>query len=195
MTLTIKHLTLDEYLNYNDGTDTNYELVNGELVPMTLGMGQHGEIADFINSCFRHEIKRLGQPWVSKQMVIGIQSPRGSRWDTVRIPDVVVLSISQWRQLQNREAIIALNEPPPLLVVEIVSQSTQGVDYRAKRSEYSVLDIPEYWIIDPLKAKVTVLTLTEGFYDEIQFTSEDIVRSPTFPEFNHNVAQILNGDL
>jgi Uma2 family endonuclease len=195
MTLSTKHLTLNEYLHYNNGTDTKYELVNGELVPMTLGMGQHGEIADFINSCFRHEIQRLSHPWVSKQMVIGIQSPRGSRWDTVRIPDVVVLSASQWRQLQHREAIIPLNEPPPLLVVEVVSESTQRVDYRAKRSEYSVLDIPEYWIVDPLKAQVSVLTLAEGFYDQTQFTSEDIVQSPTFPELNYNVSHILNGDL
>ncbi len=194
MTLIRTHLTLDQYLNYDDGTDTTYELVDGELVAMTLGMGQHGEIADFLNSGFRQEIKRLGQPWVSKQMVIGIQSPRGSRWDTVRIPDVVVLSTSQWRQMQNREAIITLNEPPPLLVVEIVSESTRSVDYRAKRSEYSVLDIPEYWIVDPLKDQVTVLCLCEGFYDETICNLSDIVKSPTFPEFNYTVSQILQGD-
>ncbi|MGB3493955.1 MAG: hypothetical protein WBA57_14595 [Elainellaceae cyanobacterium] len=41
--------------------------------------GQHGEIADYLNTCFRQEIQRLGREWVSKQMVIGIQSPRGDR--------------------------------------------------------------------------------------------------------------------
>ena len=39
MALTTQRLTLDDYLNYDDGTDITYELVNGELVPMTLGMG------------------------------------------------------------------------------------------------------------------------------------------------------------
>lgn len=195
MAIATQRLTLDDYLNYDDGSDTTYELVNGELVPMTLGMGQHGEIADFINSCFRSEIKRLGRDWVSKQMVIGIQSPRGDCWDTVRIPDVVVLPLAQWRELQNREAAIRLNEPPPILVVEIVSESTKRVDYRAKRAEYSVLDIPEYWIIDPLSAKVTLLTLTEGWYDAIEFTGADAVQSATFPELTQTVEQILNGDL
>jgi Uma2 family endonuclease len=38
----------------------------------------------------------------------------------------------------------------PLLVVEVVSPSTIAVDYRAKHSEYAVLDIAEYWIVDPL---------------------------------------------
>lgn len=195
MTLIKSHLTLEEYLKYEDQTDTTYELVNGELVAMTLGMGQHGEIADFLNYCFRQEIKRLNQPWVSKQMVIGIQSPRGNRWDTVRIPDVVVLLTSQWQQLQNREAVILLNEPSPILVVEVVSQSTKNIDYRAKRSEYGVLDIPEYWIVDPLQEKVSILSLSEGFYDEIIFTSLDIVKSSIFTEFNYSVSQILHGDL
>ncbi|MEM9217252.1 MAG: Uma2 family endonuclease [Cyanobacteria bacterium P01_F01_bin.150] len=120
MTIATQRLTLNDYRNYSDGTDALYELVNGELVPMTLGKGQHGEVADFLNTSFRTEIKRVNQPWVSKQMVVGIQSPRAERWDTVRIPDVVVLSLEQWRAFKNREAIIQLNEPPPLLVVEVL---------------------------------------------------------------------------
>ena len=50
MSLATQRLSLDAYLQYDDGTDTTYELVNGELVPMALGLGQHGEIADYINS-------------------------------------------------------------------------------------------------------------------------------------------------
>jgi len=195
MSIAAQRFTLQDYLNYSDGTDTRYELVNGELVPMTLGMGQHGEIADYLNTCFRQEIQRLGREWVSKQMVIGLQSPRGDRWDTVRIPDVVVLPTTQWRDLQNREAVIRLNEPPPLLVVEVVSEPTKGVDYRAKRAEYSVLDIPEYWIIDPLSKKVMLLTLTEGWYDASEFTETDTLQSPTFPDFTPSVEQLLNGAL
>ena len=194
MAIATQRFTLEEYLSYEDGTDTTYELVNGELLPMTLGMGQHGEIADFLNSSFRTEIKRLGREWVSKQMVVGIQSPRGDRWETVRIPDVVVLSSVQWGELKHREAVIRLDEPPPLLVVEVVSESTKGVDYRAKRAEYSVLEIPEYWIVDPLTEKVTILTLTEGWYDATEFTGTDVVQSFTFPKFALSVEEILTGD-
>ncbi|MEM1255526.1 MAG: Uma2 family endonuclease [Cyanobacteria bacterium P01_H01_bin.21] len=195
MAITTQRFTINDYLAYDDGTDTIYELVNGELLPMTLGKGQHGEIADFLNQCFRNEIKRLGHEWVTKQMVIGIQSPRGDRWDTVRIPDVVVLPLVQWKDLHNREAVIRLNESPPLLVVEVVSESTKVVDYRAKRSEYSVLDIPEYWIVDPIVRKITILTLDEGWYDEIEFTGSDSIQSPTFPELTQTVQEILNGDI
>ena len=195
MTITTQRFTLKEYLRYDDGTDNLYELVNGELVSMALGTGKHGEVIDFFNTQFRSEIARLGRDWVSKQMAIGVQSPRGDRWDTVRIPDVVVIPKEQWRNLQNREAVILLNESPPLLVVEVVSESTKSVDYRAKRAEYCVLNIPEYWIVDPLQGKITIFTLSEGWYDEVVFTDSDRVISPTFTELNLTVNQILQGEI
>ena len=104
-----KRLTFEEYLAYNDGTNTRHELVNGELIPMSLGSGEHGAVAEFLNVCFRGEIYRLKLDWTSKQMVIGVRSPRAGRWDTSRIPDVVVIPMSQWRELRNREAVIELN--------------------------------------------------------------------------------------
>ena len=76
--------------------------------------------------------------------------------------------------------MIELNESAPLLVVEVVSESTKTVDYRAKRSEYSVLEIPEYWIVDPLDSQVTICTLNEGFYDCVAFRGEAQLVSPTF---------------
>jgi Uma2 family endonuclease len=37
MSIATQKLTFKEYLAYDDGTDTRYELVDGELVPMSLG--------------------------------------------------------------------------------------------------------------------------------------------------------------
>ncbi|CAD5978264.1 Uma2 family endonuclease [Planktothrix agardhii] len=193
--LTTKPLNLAEYLNYNNGTDTCYELVNGELIPMSLGTGKHGEIADFLNSVFRAEIQRNQQAWVSKQMIIGIQSPRGGRWDTVRIPDVVILPLEQWRELQNKEAVITLNQPVPLLIVEVVSESTKRTDYRAKKAEYSVLEISEYWIVDPLENKVTILTLVDEWYDSLEFTGGAQIQSKTFPNLELTAEQILKDQI
>jgi Uma2 family endonuclease len=161
MTITTPKLTFEQYLAYDDGTDTRYELVNEELIPMSLGSGQHGAVTEFLNVSFRAEILRLKLDWAFKQMVIAVRSPHAGRWDTSRIPDVVVIPLPQWRELRNRDAVIELNEPPPLLVLEVVSESTKIVDYRAKRVDYNVLNIPEYWIVDPLTNKVTVFTLIE----------------------------------
>ncbi|MBD2120510.1 Uma2 family endonuclease [Trichocoleus sp. FACHB-262] len=191
MTTTTQKFSFADYLVYDDGTGTRYELVEGELSPMSLGTGRHGAISEFLNDQFRAAIKAAELPWTSKDMRIGVRSPRGGRWDTSRIPDVTVLPIARWEAMADREAVIDLSEPPPLLVVEVVSESTKSADYRAKYSEYSVLEIPEYWIVDPLDAKVTICQLNEGRYDEAAFTGESIIQSPTFPALKLTVAQVL----
>jgi Uma2 family endonuclease len=189
---TTKKMTLAEYLTYDDGTDTRYELVDGELARMSLGTGEHGDISEFLNDEFKAEIRRLGLNWVAKDMKIGIQSPRGTRWETSRIPDVVVLPLEQWNSFKKRESFIPLNEPPPLLVVEVVSPSTVTVDYRAKHSEYAVLDIPEYWIIDPIDLKVTVCVLRDGAYSDEVFVCDLMIVSPTFPELGLKASEVLD---
>jgi Uma2 family endonuclease len=189
---TAQRINIGEYLTYDDGTDTRYELVDGELVRMSLGTGEHGDISEFLNDRFKAEIKRLGLMWVSKDMKIGIQSPRGTRWETARIPDVVVLTLEQWSGLKQRESLIPLNEPPPLLVVEVVSPSTVAMDYRAKYSEYAVLDIPEYWIVDPIDLKVTICILKDGAYSDTVFVGDLAIVSPTFPELGLTAFKVLN---
>ncbi len=98
MTLTIQKLTLAEYLAYHDGTDNRYELVAGELKRMATGTGQHGQVIEFLNDELRAEIARSQHPWTAKQRAVGIQSPRGHRWDTCRIPESQWLQSPKWRE-------------------------------------------------------------------------------------------------
>jgi len=191
MTIAIQRLTFEEYLNYDDGTDTRYELVDGQLVPMSLGTGKHGAIVEYLNDQFRGEIKRQQLPWTAKAMMAGVRSPRGRSWDTSRIPDVTVLSIEQWDAMAEREAVINLYEPPPFLVVEVVSPSKKVEDYRSKRSEYGLLEISEYWIVDPLEARVTVCILEHQFYDAIAFRGGEQIRSGIFPDIALTASQVL----
>jgi Uma2 family endonuclease len=189
---TNRKLTFQDYLTYVEGSETRYELVDGELVPMSLGTGKHGKITKFLEKVLDAEILQERRQWTAERFSIGVQSPRGTRWDTSRIPDVVLVTLEQWEELQTRAAVIALNEPPPIQLVEVVSPSTTIDDYRAKRPEYSVLDIPEYWIVDPLQEKVTVCTLRDGLYDLAEFQGSDRIVSPTFPNLQLTAEQILN---
>ena len=195
MTLATKRLTFEEYLTYSDGTNTRYELVNGELVAMSIGTGQHGEIIDFLYRQIDAAIRRTGQDWIVRPVAIGVRSPRAGKWDTSRIPDLTIIPTQQWRELRNREAVIELHEPPPILVVEVVSESTKTTDYRAKRVEYNVLNIPEYWVIDPLESKVTIFTLIEELYEGAEFAGTQQIVSSTFPELRLTAEQIIQAGL
>lgn len=184
-------MTFEEFLAYTDGTDTCYELVQGELKPMGLGTGKHGKITQFLDDRLNDEIRRTAQPWTSQRFTVGIQSPRGNRWDTCRIPDITVLPIAQWDAMEHRESVIRAHESPPLLVVEVVSPSTVSTDYRTKRTEYAVLDIVEYWIVDPTQLTVTVCTWNEGYYDDEVFRDNQAIVSATFPGLDLTAAQVL----
>lgn len=79
-------------------------------------------------------------------------------------------------------------------MVEVVSESTKIVDYRAKRVEYNVLNIPKYWIVDPLTNKVTVLTLIEELYEPVEFVGTERIQSKIFAELELTVKQVLTAD-
>ena len=192
MTIATEKISFQEYLQYHDDTDTLYELVDGGLIPMSLGTGKHGDITEFINDLFKGIIKQENLSWTSKDMKVGVRSPRGRKWDTSRIPDVTVLPIEQWQNLANREAVIDLNETPPILVVEVVSPSTRKTDYRSKRTEYAMLEIPEYWIVDPDEQIVTICTLMDSFYDASICQDEELIISPTFPNLKLTPKQLFS---
>jgi Uma2 family endonuclease len=187
-------LRLAEYLVYSDGGDTRYELVAGELVPMALPTGRHVQIQNFLSRVFEAEIAQQQLPWTAIQGSPGIQSPRGNRWATVRIPDVVVLPLEQWQEMGSREALIRLEEPPLLLVVEVVSESSRAADYRAKQAEYCVLGIGEYWVVDPLEEKVSLLLLHEGWYDVLELKGSERVPSKVFAGLELQAGEILAAD-
>ena len=62
MTVATQTVTFEEYLAYDDGTDTRYELVAGELVPMSVGTGIHAFIIKFLAAQIERVVSDLGEP-------------------------------------------------------------------------------------------------------------------------------------
>ena len=120
-----------------------------------------------------------------------MRSPRRGRWDTSRIPDVGVIGVEQWQELRSQEALIELNEPPPALVVEVVIPSTRSADYRAKRAEYMILGISEYWIGDPEHATVTILRLLDDWYEATEYAGDDPIQSVLFPDLKLTATKLF----
>lgn len=179
-----KRLTFEEYLTYNDGTDNRYEFVNGELVLMPPPTGQHADIVDFLEDIFKAEIKRLNLDWAVRPGTIGVRTVELK----TRFPDLSIITAEQRQSIRLKTAIL---ESPPPLVIEVVSPESVKRNYRYKRSEYAVLEIPEYWIVDPLEAKVTVLLLVEGLYEQTEFKESEQIISQTFSELTLTVEQVL----
>jgi len=182
-TSTKPKLTFEEYLTYDDGTDNRYELEDGELILMNPPTGLHALVIRFINNNFEAEIGRLNLPWVGLQTV-GVRTAMKRS----RIPDLCVTTRDQILEKLDVSAVI---ETAALLAVEIVSPESRTRDYRFKRSEYASIGIPEYWIVDPVEQKLTVLLLVEGLYEETEYKGDAQIISQTFPELILTVNQVL----
>ncbi len=156
---TAKKMTFEEFLNYDDGTDYLYELENGEIILMPFESEINRRIAVFLLIYF----SQLGIPYYRLSMKTEIAV--NSRMVGVRVPDLVVFSEELTQVMQNAtRSLILMDMPPPLLVVEVVSPNQEKRDYRYKRSEYAARGINEYWIVDPMGQKVTVLEWVEGLF-------------------------------
>ena len=184
-------LTIEEFLTYDDGTDTRYELVDGVLVEMGAESTINTLIAGFLFATFL----QLGIPAYQigfKQWIAVSDSTA-----TARDPDLIVHSEASFAAIEgSSQALVKAGMPNPLLVVEVVSPGKPGEDnydrdYVEKPKEYAGRGIPEFWQIDPSRSVVAVLTLKDGNYWSREFRDDSRVVSPTFPDLQLTADQIL----
>ena len=90
-----------------------------------------------------------------------------------RIPDVSLVSSEEWRNIPDDAS--AVIEVPLILAVEVVSPGAEQIerDYTEKVAEYQATGIPEYWIVDPIEQKITVLVLDQGRYTKLHVENFD----------------------
>ncbi len=187
---TTQRLTFEEYLAYDDGTDTRYELVEGVLVAMSAESPLNLDIALFIITIFLQVVPRSR---IGIKNLIAVDSVKV----TAREPDLTVHSEASKRAIsQEKQAFLQSDMPVPLLVVEVVSPGEPGTDnydrdYIDKRKEYAKRGIPEFWLIDPTRAVVLVLSLVGSSYEAAEFRGGDRIQSLTFRTINLTAHQVL----
>jgi Uma2 family endonuclease len=190
---TAKRMSLEEYLTYDDGTETRYELVDGVLVEMGAESTINTLIAGFLFGVFI----KLGMPTI----LIGFKQKIEveSNYVSARDPDLIVHTEESFAAIEGlSEACLKLNDSNPLIVIEVVSPGTESTDnykrdYERKPKEYAARGIPEYWIVDPApdRAIVKVGTLVNGVYQFQDFTGNQPIVSSTFPGLKLTATQVL----
>lgn len=186
--------TFEEYLSYDDGSDRRYELVDGELVEMPPESEPNNAIAQelfWLIATAQVIMRRLIKLYACQIQVPVLQSGDAAN----RFPDLVILR-EEHLSLTQLQLTIRLEMPPPQLIVEVVSPGDENTknyqrDYTRKRDQYAARGIPEYWLIDPNRSVVIVLTLKDGAYQAREFRGCDRVVSPTFPGLQLTAEQIL----
>ncbi len=78
----------------------------------------------------------------------------------------------------------------PALAAEVVSRGSIKRDYETKREEYLAYGLLEYWIVDPLKRQVALLTRRGDSWDEAVYRDQQAIGSLVLPGFATTVAEL-----
>ncbi len=146
-----KRLTIEDWLTYDDGTDTRYELVGGELVAMAPGSRRHSTIPHNVAVVIEEAVGDHPpcRPVHQAALEVEVDSDRRGY-----VADVVMTCEPDDDSQLFRE---------PKLIVEILSPSTRGVDRRRKVPDYGRLpSVEEIWLVDSREREVLVWRRTEG---------------------------------
>jgi Uma2 family endonuclease len=133
----IKAMTLDEFLHWEDGTDTRYELIGGFPVAMAPPAQAHGILCATLGAMINAGLRSRRPCRV--QVEAGIAHPH--RNDACYIADLVVTCHPHERGAQLVQE--------PILIAEVLSPGTERHDRRTKVPAYREIEsVQEILLID-----------------------------------------------
>jgi Uma2 family endonuclease len=144
MATATKRWTLDELHSLPDDGN-KYELVRGDLFVTPPPTDNHETIAARLTDILGPYVRehRLGHVYHPR----AVYRAQGSEVE----PDLMVRQVHPDPQGSWDDA------PIPILIVEIISDSTRRRDHGPKRDFYMETGIAEYWIVEARRATITVV--------------------------------------
>ena len=124
---------------YNDlDEDTKAEYINGQIVVHSPARFAHLQASQRISTLLHLFTvqKNLGEVFVEKCLI------RCQRNDYE--PDICFFTAAKVASFTGKQSVF----PPPDLIVEVLSPSTENNDRQLKRQDYARHGVAEYWIVD-----------------------------------------------
>lgn len=147
-TLAYQPLSEDDYLALEARSPVRHEYVAGEVFAMTGASIRHNVIAGNIYTAVRMHLR--GSP--CRALIEGVKL-RLRKESSYFYPDVMVTCEPQLLDLNASQQLVEA----PVLVVEVLSPNTEGVDRREKLRAYRTLpSLREYMLVSQEEVKVEV---------------------------------------
>jgi Uma2 family endonuclease len=125
-------MTVDEFLSWDDGTDTRYELVDGRIVAIAPPGAEHRTIVVNASAVIGARLRK--RPPCRGETEAGIGISDHVRWQA----DIAVTC-----------GPLSYDVVDPLLIVEVLSPSTRANDVARKLVDYKDLpSVAEVWLVD-----------------------------------------------
>jgi Uma2 family endonuclease len=117
-------MTVAEFLEYDDGTGTRYELINGQLVAMNPPAARHAIICHNIGRTLEGQLR---PPCIALWSTLGVAVDE--KGDTWRQPDAIVTCVQPAKGFFRK----------PRLIVEVLSPATEKEDRTTKLDFYDTV--------------------------------------------------------
>jgi Uma2 family endonuclease len=147
--------TVEDLARLPDDDRMRYEIVDGSLLLSPQAGKRHVRAANRL----RRLLDRQTPPDIETIQDAGVNIQRHRSYF---VPDVFVVRGATL----DRDDVDSFEQDEVLLIVEVLSPSNPGNDLVIKRHYYAAGGIPQYWIVDPDKRTLTVLTLDGTAYVE-----------------------------
>jgi Uma2 family endonuclease len=135
----------EEYLVREDAADYKSEYIDGEIIPMAGGSINHNQIAGNFYVELSLAFKKLDYRVFMSDVRLWIPSRR-----IYTYPDVMII-VGEPEYLNDRTDMIT----NPRVIIEVLSESTQGYDKKGKFEFYRTIpSFEEYLLIDQTKIYV-----------------------------------------
>lgn len=172
-----------DYLWLTDRCNRLVEFADGCLEELPLPTDLHQSILLYLFRKLDERVRSVGGVALVGPMRLKIHDSR------FREPDLLLLQDAHDSRRQNRYWLGAD------LVAEVVSPDDPERDYVLKRQDYATANIPEYWIVDPQRNEITILSLDNDQYIEHgTYGLDEYASSAILAGFAVPVSETLNPD-
>ena len=157
------------------------ELIDGQIYDMAPPSPMHQELVMELSATLRDYIKKNGGSCKVYPAPFAVFLNEDDR--NYVEPDISVICDSS--KVDNRGY-----QGAPDFIIEIVSPSSQRMDYLTKLFKYRTAGVREYWIVNPLQRTVQVYSF-EGTEDSSQYSFDDEITVTIYGDLKICVADLL----
>ena len=157
------------------------ELIDGQIYDMAPPSPMHQELVMELSATLRDYIKKNGGSCKVYPATFAVFLNEDDR--NYVEPDISVICDSS--KVDNRGY-----QGAPDFIIEIVSPSSQRMDYLTKLFKYRTAGVREYWIVNPLQRTVQVYSF-EGTEDSTQYSFDDEITVTIYGDLKICVADLL----
>ncbi|EHB68436.1 MULTISPECIES: type II toxin-antitoxin system prevent-host-death family antitoxin [Paenibacillus] len=154
-------VTYEEFLELTEGSEQRYELIDGIVYNLASPSYKHQHAVNELHGTFYNWFK--GKPCTPLTSPFDITLEKEKTNICVVQPDLVVICDKD--RIDERGKYMGT----PDLVIEVLSPSTRSKDMIPKLDLYRQCGVKEYWIVDPMKALVTVYSLLDGEIADVSY--------------------------